>query len=101
MNHKSELPPGWAMPDDQANNLLETLNKKPTSPVDVMEDALNEIAHDIALLEPNPHNWEGWVFCLLEQLEAEAQKRKKFNAYNEMGRSLIQVLSPNKNSSPQ
>ena len=54
MINKPELPPGWAMPVDQANNLLETLNKKPTSPVDAMEDALKEIARDIAIIEPNP-----------------------------------------------
>ncbi len=68
MNKKSDLPPGWAMPEDQAERLKESLNKKSISPEDELEKALREIARDIALIEPNPLDWEGWISYLLEQL---------------------------------
>ena len=93
MNRKSELPPGWAMQEDQDRQISETLNKKPISPVDAMENVIKEIARDIALLEPNPHDWEWWVSYLLEQLEEKAQKRRNQVAYNEMVKSLSINLS--------
>ncbi len=39
--------------------------------------ALDELARDIALIEPDPQDWVGWVTYLLEQLEEEAQRRGK------------------------
>jgi hypothetical protein len=42
---------------------------------------LGDLARDIALIEPIPVDWGGWVSYLLEQLEAEAQSRLMHVAY--------------------
>ena len=70
-------PNGWAMLDDMAENVSEALNKKPITPEDELQDALEDMARDIALIEPDPQDWAGCVAYLLEQLEAEAQRRGK------------------------
>ena len=57
MDNNPDLPDGWAMPDDQANQISDMLNKKPTSPTDVLENALKDIARAIGLIEPNPLDW--------------------------------------------
>ena len=49
---------------------------------------LEDIAIDIALIEPNLLNWKGWVSYLLEQLEAEAKRRRKYTAFSSMVKSL-------------
>jgi hypothetical protein len=46
-----KLPPGLVMPDDQSNNIVETLNKKPTSPEDELSYALGDMARDIATID--------------------------------------------------
>jgi hypothetical protein len=63
------------MPDDLAKSISEVVNKIPTTPEDELADALDEMARDIALIEPNPVDWGGWVSYLLEQLEAKAHIR--------------------------
>jgi hypothetical protein len=63
------------MPDDLAKSISEVVNKKPTTPEDELADALDEMARDIALIEPNPVDWGGWVSYLLEQFEAKAHIR--------------------------
>lgn len=73
MTIKPDLPPGWAMPDNQANKLKEKLNRKTTSPVDELEKSMKETARDIAILEPDPLDWEGWVSYFLENLDVESQ----------------------------
>jgi hypothetical protein len=50
------------------------------------------MARDIALIEPNPLDWEGWVSYLLEQMESEAQRRGIRDIYKEMPRSLKQDI---------
>lgn len=65
------------MPPDMAKRVLESLNKKQLTPEDKLQIALDEIARDISLLEPNPKDWGWWVSYLLEQLEEEAQRRGK------------------------
>ena len=37
-----------------------------------LADALDDIARDVALIEPNPVDWGGWVTYLLVQMEGEA-----------------------------
>jgi hypothetical protein len=59
-NH--DIPEGWSMPDDMARRISELVNKKPYAPEDDLQDALDEMARDIALIEPNPVDWGGWVF---------------------------------------
>ena len=50
------------------------------------------MARDIALIEPDPQDWAGWVAYLLEQLEAEAQRRGKYAKFIEVFESLIARL---------
>jgi hypothetical protein len=59
MNNKPDLPDGWAMPDDLAKKVCEALNRKPITPEDEFQDALDDMARDIALIEPNPVDWDG------------------------------------------
>jgi len=68
--HKSnnpDVPNGWAVPDDLAKKISEVLNNKPISPEDELADALEEMARDIALSEPNLMDWIGWVTYLQGQ----------------------------------
>ena len=51
------------------------------------------MARDIALIEPNPEDWGGWVIYLLEQMEAEAQRRGKQRDFDEMMKSLREDLN--------
>ncbi len=68
----NDLPPGWAMPEDLAKQVNEALDKKSIMPENDLQDELDEMARDIALIESNPVNWGGWMSYLLEQLEGEA-----------------------------
>ena len=51
------------------------LNKKSIRPEDELSDALEEIARDIALIEPDPQDWGGWVMLFIDQLEDESDIR--------------------------
>ena len=68
----NDLPPGWAMPEDLAKQVNEALDKKSITPENDLQDELDEMARDIALIESNPVNWGGWMSYLLEPLEGEA-----------------------------
>ena len=46
------------MPDYMAKRVSDSVNKKPESPEDKLQKALDEVARDIALIEPNPKDWE-------------------------------------------
>lgn len=72
MNNNPDVPDGWAMSDEMAKKVNEALNNKPISPEDELADALGDMVQDIALIEPDPMDWSGWVTYLLEQMEAEA-----------------------------
>jgi hypothetical protein len=37
--------------------------RKSILPEEDFADALEEMARDIALIEPNPTDWAGWVIC--------------------------------------
>ena len=77
MSDDYKKPDGWAMPDDLAKRVSETLNNKPISPEDELSDALEDMARDIALIEPDPQDLGGCVIFLLEQKEATAMRRGK------------------------
>ena len=62
-------PPGWAMPNDLSKKISEVLNNKPISPEDELADALEDMARDISLIEPDPVDWSGWVIYFLEMME--------------------------------
>ena len=81
------------MPDDLAKKISEVLNHKPITPEDELSDAQEDMARDIALIEPDPEDWGGWVVYLLEQMEEEAQRRGKSGDYEGMLRSLKQDLN--------
>jgi hypothetical protein len=40
------------------------------------------MAQDIALIEPEPQDWVGWVIYLLDQLEEEAKRRRRGFDFN-------------------
>ena len=61
MNNNDGVPEGWSMPDDLAKKISEVLNNKPLSPEDELQDALEDMARDIALIEPDPVDWGWWV----------------------------------------
>jgi len=75
------IPETWGIPDDQANKVREALSKKSIKPEDAVQDALDEIARDIAIIEPDPKDWEWWVGYLLEKLEEEAKIRGKMEEF--------------------
>ncbi len=77
MDNKLDLPNGWALPDVLARKVSEALNKKSITPEDELADVLDEMARDIALIEPNPADWGWWLAYLLEQMEEEAMGRGK------------------------
>ena len=41
---------------------------------DELADALEEMARDTALIEPDPMDWGGWVIYLMVRLNMEAQR---------------------------
>ena len=80
MGVNSDFLEGRAMPDDLARKVNETLKSKRITPEEELADALEEMAWDIALIEPDPIGWEGWVSYLLEQMEGEARRRGKHSS---------------------
>lgn len=92
MDNNAEFPNGWPMPDDPAQKVVETLNGKSISPEEELQDALDEMARDISLIEPNPKDSGEWVIYLLEQLQAEANRRRRINDYENMLNSLLRYL---------
>lgn len=56
MSNNTEIPAGWAMPDDIAKKVGEAMNKKSITREDELADALDEMARDIALIESDPQD---------------------------------------------
>jgi hypothetical protein len=88
MANKTDLPEGWAMPEYMAKRVSESVNKKSESPEDMLQKALEEVARDIALIEPDPRDWAWWVSYLLEQLQVEAMRVGKQAGFEVMLKSL-------------
>ena len=80
---ENDLPPGWAMPDDLAKKISEVLNHKPITPEDELSDAQEDMARDIALIEPDPKDWGWWVGYLLEQIEIQSEQRRIESQYQQ------------------
>lgn len=94
MRKNADIPPGWSLPQDQANSLVKNLRrKKSKSPEQMLDEALQDIARDIAILEPDPHDWEGWISIFLAHLEVEANQRRKIALFEEMVSTLLWKLS--------
>jgi len=92
MGKISNIPDTWGIPDDQANKVREALSKKSIRPEDVVQKAIEELARDIAIIEPDPRDWTGWVNFLLESLQTEAQKDHKSATYETMLLDLREAL---------
>ena len=56
MNDKSDLPEGWSMPDDMARKISQSVNKKRITPEDELQEAIDDLARDIALVYPIQDN---------------------------------------------
>ena len=84
MTKNPKIPDTWGLPDDQANKVREALSKKSIRPEDRVQEALEEIARDIAIIEPDPKDWEWWVNYLLEKLSKEANNRGKRDEFMNM-----------------
>lgn len=44
-------------------------------PEDILQKAIEELARDIAAIEPDPADWAWWVGFLVEELEGQANKK--------------------------
>jgi hypothetical protein len=53
---------------------------------------LEEMARDIALIEPDPRDWGGWVIYFLDQLEEEAKRRRRGFDFNSVLGTLANEL---------
>ena len=71
MDDDRKIPASWAMPDDLTKKVSETLNNKRITPEEELADTLEEMARDIALIEPEPRDWGGWVIFVLGQIETQ------------------------------
>ena len=92
MDNNPDLPEGWAMPEDMARKVNESISRKRITPEDELQKALDEMARDIALIEPDPRDWGWWVSYLLEQLDEEAERRGKKDEFARMLKALCQKL---------
>ena len=81
---KFKAPSTWGLPDDMANKIGKAMSRKAVMPEDAVQQALEEIARDIAIIEPDPVDWGWWVTYLLDWLEAEADKVNKTENFDSM-----------------
>lgn len=88
----SKTPDSWAMPDDLSKKINEMLNNKPLSPEDELADALEEMARDVAIIEPDPNDWAGRVMYFVYQLEDEAKRRRRGFDFNSVLSTLVNEL---------
>jgi hypothetical protein len=51
-----------------AKKVSEALNRKSITPEQELQDALDEMSRDIALIEPDPKDWGWWVIYLQGQI---------------------------------
>jgi len=84
-----DIPDTWGIPNDKAR---EALSKKSIRPEDAVQKAFEEIAIDIAIIEPDPKDWGWWVNYLLESLQIEAQKDRKSATYKALLLDLREAL---------
>ena len=78
--------------DNLAERISELVNKKSYGPEDDLKEVIDDLVRDIAIHEPNPIDWRGWVSYMLEQLEGEAQKRVRIGDFEKMLRTLADEL---------
>ena len=56
------------------------------------------MTRDIALIEPNPVDWAGWVMYLIDQLEEESKRRIRRVDFNSMLDALVNELQDRMNT---
>ena len=88
MNKNPTIPDTWGIPDDQANKVIEALSKNSIRPEDRLQQAIEESARDIAIIEPDPEDWGWCVNNLLEQMGKEAERHGKGKDFERMVRLL-------------
>ena len=88
MNKNPKIPDTWGIPDEQANKVREALSKKSIRPEDRVQKGVEELARDIATIEPEPGDWVWWVNNLLEQMGKEAERHGKGKDFERMVRLL-------------
>jgi hypothetical protein len=93
MSEDQNIPDEWSMPDDLAKQVNKALSRKSLTPEQELQDALDEMARDIALIEPDPEDWGWWVNYLFKQMRAEANRRRRIDDYENMLNSLLRNLS--------
>lgn len=54
MDYNPDPPENWSMPDDLAERISEIVNKKLYAPEEDQKEAIDDLARDVALIEPNP-----------------------------------------------
>lgn len=86
------IPDTWGLPADQAKKVGEALNKKSLSPEDAVQKALDEIARDIAIIEPEPSDWVWWLTYLLGQLEIHMEKRRLYDQYEHILKDFVEKI---------
>jgi len=84
MSKDPVIPETWGIPEAQANKVREALSKKSIRPEDRVQKAVEEIARDIAIIEPDPMDWGWWITYLVGQLEMEAETRRKRGGFSQM-----------------
>jgi len=98
MKNYPSIPNTMGIPDDQANKVREALSKKSIRPEDAVQRAIDEIALDIAIIEPDPKDWGWWVTYLLEALQVEAEKDRKSATFETVLQELHSSLDTQINS---
>ncbi|MGW8144891.1 MAG: hypothetical protein ACWGN2_10880 [Anaerolineales bacterium] len=71
------LLPGWYISADQTYRLNQNLEMRSKSLEQVLDDAFLDIIWDIAILEPDPLDWEGWFFNIFGTLKCRSLPTKK------------------------
>jgi hypothetical protein len=92
LSNNNDLLDSWAMPDDLAKQVSEALSRKSITPEQELQDALDEMARDIALIEPDPQDWAGWVMYFVDRLEEEAKRRRWGFDFNILLDNLVEKL---------
>ena len=66
--------------------------RKPHAPEDDLQEALDDMARDIALIEPDPQYWGWWLSNLMEQLEGETEKHQQIEQFGYTLEVLVETI---------
>ena len=87
-------PSTWGLPDGMAESLGKAMEQKPKhNPLVDLMRSISRTAEEIADLEPDPNDWDGWVMYLLEELQLQASKDIKPAAFESMLETLKTSLA--------